>query len=123
MNEATVQATARLNAAKKGWLMFRNNVGVLVDAKGRPVRFGLANDSKQVNAAVKSGDLIGVRPVLITPEMVGQTIGQFVSVECKHAGWLPHVRESDDRVKAQMKWADLINRAGGYAVFTNDGKI
>ena len=122
-NEATIQAKARLSAAKKGWQLWRNNVGVLVDAKGRPVRFGLCNDSKQVNHNVKSGDLIGIRPILITADMVGQTIGQFVSVECKHSGWIPNVRDGEDRVKAQMKWAELVNRAGGHAVFTTTGEL
>jgi hypothetical protein len=116
MNESTVQAKVRIRTSALGWRMWRNNVGVLLDATGRPVRYGLANDSTQVNASIKSGDLIGIRPVVITPEMVGQTIGQFVSIECKREGWKPSA--SDARYVAQRKWADLVNSLGGYAVIT-----
>ena len=116
MNEATVQSMVRLEAARRGWKLWRNNVGVLLDAKGRPVRYGLANDSKQVNAAVKSADLIGIRPVVITPAMVGQVIGQFVSIECKHDDWRPSM--SDEHEVAQARWAELVLLAGGYAIFS-----
>jgi hypothetical protein len=116
MNEATIQAHVRLLAAKAGWKLFRNNVGVLVDSRGVPVRYGLANDSKQLNTLVKSGDLIGVRPLLITADMVGQTIGQFVSIECKREGWKYNPNDPHDQ--AQMRWAEMINASGGYAVFS-----
>lgn len=96
--------------------MWRNNVGVLIDATGRPVRYGLANDSKAMNQAVKSADLIGIRPVTITPDMVGQTIGQFVSIEVKAEGWRP--QPNDQHEIAQRKWAELVILAGGYAIFS-----
>ena len=115
-NEATVQSLVRLEAARRGWKLFRNNVGVLMDSRGVPVRYGLANDSKQVNAAVKSGDLIGIRPVTITQGMVGSVLGQFVSIECKRAGWKPS--PNDEHEKAQMRWAELVLLAGGHAVFS-----
>jgi hypothetical protein len=113
MAEDAVQAMVRLRASQLGWRLFRNNVGVLLDETGRPVRFGLANDSKQLNAEYKSGDLIGIRPVLILPEHVGRTLGVFASVECKHPNWVP--RASDTRYQAQKRWADLITSLGGYA--------
>lgn len=116
MNEASVQSIVRLEAARRGWKVFRNNVGVLLDAKGRPVRYGLANDSSAVNANFKSADLIGLRPVVITPDMVGSVIGQFVSLECKHEGWKPSA--SDRHEQAQRNWADLVTQSGGYAAFT-----
>jgi len=116
MNEASVQSLVRLEAAKRGWKLFRNNTGVLLNPKGQPIRFGLCNDSKQLNAKFKSGDLIGIRPVVITPDMVGSVIGQFVSIECKHEGWRPSA--SDEHEAAQRAWADLVTQAGGYAAFT-----
>lgn len=115
MREADVQARVRLEAARRGWMLWRNNVGVLMDSRGVPVRYGLANDSKKVNENVKSGDLIGIRPVVITPAHVGNVIGQFVSVECKHAGWRPS--PTDTHEAAQMRWAELVLLAGGHAVF------
>jgi len=117
MAESSVQAAIRLAASQQGWRLFRNNVGVLVDLNGRPVRFGLANDSKVMNQTYKSGDLIGIRPLLILPEYVGRTLGQFVSIEVKHPDWKPS--ESDERYLAQKRWADLVNSLGGYAVITN----
>ena len=121
MAESRVQSIARLAASELGWRVFRNNVGVLRDDRGVPVRFGLANDSKSLNEQIKSGDLIGIRPVLITHDMVGKTIGQFVSIECKHENWRPG--EDGARGVAQLNWANLINALGGYAIFTKDGRI
>ena len=57
MAESRVQSIARLAASELGWRVFRNNVGVLRDDRGVPVRFGLANDSKSLNEQIKSGDL------------------------------------------------------------------
>ena len=116
MNESTVQAQVRLLASTQGWRLWRNNVGVLIDSRGVPVRFGLANDSKQVNSQVKSGDLIGIRPVLITPDMVGRTIGQFVSRECKRQGWVLNLYDARD--EAQMRWIEVVSSLGGDAKFT-----
>jgi hypothetical protein len=116
MNEASVQSLVRLEAAKRGWKLFRNNTGVLLNPKGQPIRFGLCNDSKQVNEKFKSGDLIGIKQVVITPDMVGRVIGQFVSIECKHEGWKPSL--SDAHEIAQRNWAQLVRDAGGYAEFS-----
>lgn len=112
MDESTIQAKIRLRASTLGWKVWRNNVGVLMDSRGVPVRFGLANDSKAVNSSFKSADLIGIRPLLITPGMVGKTIGQFVSIECKAPG--------GKVAGAQIKWKDLINSLGGFATITSD---
>lgn len=113
-SEAMVQSKVRLKAAQQGAALFRNNVGVLVDDTGRPVRYGLANDSSKVNKKIKSGDLIGVRPITIAPEMVGKIIGQFMSLEVKPSGW---VYTGTERERAQLKWAEIINSHGGYAKF------
>jgi hypothetical protein len=113
-SEAYSQSQVRLEAPARGVTLWRNNVGVLTDLSGRPVRFGLANDSRQLNAALKSSDLIGWRPVLITPAHVGQTIAQFVSRECKAPGWK---YAGTDRERAQKAWLDLVAAAGGDSAF------
>lgn len=117
MAESSVQAEIRLLASQRGWRLFRNNVGVLPDRNGRPVRFGLANDSAKLNREIASADLIGIRPVLILPEHIGRTIGVFTSIECKHPDWRP--TPGDERYQAQCRWRDLILSLGGYAVITN----
>lgn len=113
-SEAAVQAAVRLEAAAAGCHLWRNNVGVLMDTNSRPVRFGLANDSKQLNEAIKSADLIGWRTMLIEPHHVGQQVAVFVSRECKRPGW--HYTGSD-RERAQLAWAQLVAAAGGDAAF------
>jgi len=115
--EAETQALIRAEASAKGGRLWRNNVGVLLDKRGVPIRFGLCNDSATVNAGLKSGDLIGIMPVLITPEMVGMYIGQFVSREVKRPGWEYH---GDAREVAQQRWIDLINGLGGGAGFATE---
>lgn len=113
-SEAAVQAAVRLEGARKGLHLWRNNVGVLTDERGVPVRYGLANDSKAVNARLKSADLIGIRPVLITQAHVGATIGQFVSRECKQPGWR---WSGSEREQGQAAWAALVLACGGDAGF------
>ena len=113
-SEAAVQAAVRLEAAKKGIKLWRNNVGVLRDSRGVPVRYGLANDSQRLNSAVKSGDLIGWRPVVVSMDMVGTRIAQFVSRECKRSGWK---WSGDPHEQAQMKWLQAVVSDGGDAKF------
>lgn len=113
--EDAVQQRVRLAAQAAGMHLFRNNVGVLKNDEGRPVRYGLANDSKALNQKLKSGDLIGWRRTLITPEHVGTVIAQFASVECKHEGW--HYTGGTERERAQLAWLQLVYGAGGYARF------
>jgi hypothetical protein len=116
MLEAQIQNLVRLEAAEKGIYLWRNNVGAVYARDGRLVRFGLANDSANVNLVIKSADLIGIRPVIITKEMIGQIIGQFISREIKKKDW----RYSDSpHERAQLTWAELITSLGGDACFTN----
>jgi hypothetical protein len=113
-SETAVQSAVRLRAAQLGMRLWRNNVGVLKDSRGVPVRFGLANDSKALNSVLKSADLVGWETITITPDMVGQRIARVLSVECKPAGW---VYTGDSHEEAQKRWRDLINEAGGRAMF------
>ena len=113
--EAFAQSEVRIDAARHGVLMFRNNVGALKDESGRVVRFGLANDSKELNARLKSSDLIGVRKRTIGPEDVGSVIGQMVVRECKPPGWL--FGQDLAREEPQQAFLTLISSYGGDAKF------
>ncbi len=53
-SETAMSNLVRINAAKVGILAWRNNVGVLNDERGVPVRFGLCNDTKKLNTNIKS---------------------------------------------------------------------
>ena len=114
LSEAAIQNQYRFTAAQDGAILWRNNVGALLDARGVPVRYGLANESKMMNARWKSGDLIGIRPVTITQAMVGSTLGRFVSAEVKAQGWK---YKGDVHERAQQNWIDLIRSLGGEANF------
>lgn len=115
-SEGAVTNDVRLEAGRKGVRLFRNNVGACEDSTGRIIRYGLANDSPQMNKRVKSSDLIGCRPLLITPGMVGGTVGQFVAREVKKSAWR---YSGDERESAQLAFLKLIAGLGGDACFTN----
>lgn len=120
--ETGLQAAYRLQFARTGGLLWRNNVGAMQDENGRVIRYGLANESKEINRKVKSSDLIGMHPVLITPEMVGSTIGQFVAIETKKPGWK---YTGTEREVAQKKFIELVLSRGGWGQFVNslDGSV
>lgn len=116
MTEGDLQNEIRIHTSQRGWRLFRNNNGAMQDATGRWLRFGLANDSKAAGEALKSADLIGIRPVLVTQEMVGKVIGQFASVEVKAPGYRPG---NTKREVAQRAWAKLVTELGGFATITD----
>lgn len=123
--EAYAQSLVRLEAPRFGVSLWRNNVGARTitedDGTRRHIRWGLANESPAMNKVLKSGDLIGVRPIVITPAHVGATIGQFVSRECKRPGW---TWRGDEHETAQLNWAMLVTRLGGDAQFaTGEGSF
>lgn len=119
-SEMELQQKLRLEASQKGCRLWRNNVGAAY-TDGGFVRYGLANDSAQVNKAIKSADLIGIRPIVVAKEHLGTTIGQFMSVEVKNGNWRYRNTEHE---KAQLKWAELIITLGGYAkIVTKEGTL
>ena len=118
MLESAVQQRTRLELARLGALVYRNNVGACEDKQGRIIRYGLCNESAQMNRSLKSSDLIGVTPVLIQPHHVGRTLGVFTAIECKHSDW--HMTPSDARAQAQQRFIDLIRSVGGIGGFVTD---
>lgn len=113
-SENRVSSAVRLEAARHGGIvLWRNNVGALPDRNGRMVRYGLANESKEVNARIKSADLIGIYRRKIKPEDVGAVIGQFLSVETKREDWRP---SNSPRDLAQFAWAAGVRAYGGIAL-------
>ena len=101
MNQETdLQQRVRLALGLRPDLkLFRNNCGSLPDPRtGRPVQFGLARGS---------ADLIGWRTVTVTPEMVGQRIAIFTSIEVK--------TPTGRLTPAQSAWLGAVHGAGGIA--------
>ncbi len=117
MSEASVSQRVELAFAELGGILWRNNVGVLPDLRGVPVRYGLANTSKKVNSETKSGDLIGCLPVVIQSHHVGHTLGLFVSIETKRANW---TWKGNKHEQAQANWGQIVTSLGGVGMFCND---
>lgn len=123
LTEADNQNLMRVYWSKLGRL-FRNNVGVLQNKQGGWVRYGLANESKQMNQNFKSGDCIGWIEVEVTPEMVGKRVAVFSSVEVKKEGYKPSGKRQLDHHKAQSNWADMVSDSGGFAgIFDSVDKL
>lgn len=108
--ETDVQNACRLAIQEIGGVLWRNNVGALPDARGIPVRFGLANDSAQFNRVFKTGDLVGIMPVKVHMGMVGM----FIMIECKEPGWK---WGNTERERAQWEAIQFVRKMGGRAGF------
>jgi len=74
--ETKIQQEIRLGLGTRDDVrLFRNQVGQLPDPRtGRPVQFGLAKGS---------ADLVGWKTIEVTPDMVGQRLAVFASIEVK----------------------------------------
>lgn len=122
-SEAAVSAEAVRQARDfYGAYLWRNNSGAY-DASNPPspgTRWGLGNDSKQVNEVMKTPDFVGIWPLPITPDLVGTTVGQFVGIEMKEHGWRFTGR---GRERAQMNFGELVLKLGGRFCFHSGGPL
>ena len=98
MTEQQIQQHIRIACSTGDTRLFRNNTGTLKDQNGRPVQFGLCKGS---------ADLIGWKRVTVTPDMVGQQVAVFLSIE---------VKTPAGRIRPeQQQWLDAVQAAGGIA--------
>jgi len=82
--------------------VFRNNVGKFLTSYGTRIQTGLC---------VGSADLIGIKKVRITSDMVGTDIGVFVSIE---------VKSENGRLRPEQKlWYEMVEYMGGIAKVIN----
>ena len=121
--ESNIQREIMLACSAQGDTVWRNNVGKGWVAPPDRTTFAPKRMTITINRGdvvlrepyritwglcPGSSDLIGIRPVVITPEMVGQTIGVFVALEVKKPG---------GRVtKNQQQFLDHVNDLGGIGV-------
>ena len=98
VSEHEIQQRIRLACGRGPVRLWRNNSGALVDQQGRLVRFGLCKGSS---------DLIGLRSVVITPDLVGQRLAQFVALEIKTARGVVSPE--------QRAFLQLVEQLGGLA--------
>lgn len=100
-----------LSASRLGSRLFRQNVGLgwvgkiirrdrtkILLENPRPLHAGLCKGSS---------DVVGLTPVVITPDMVGKTVGVFTAIEVKY-GRTP----TDDD---QKKFIAMVKKLGGIA--------
>lgn len=98
--ESKVMREIMVLASRIGMHLFRNNSGQYKTDAGHWVRYGLANPG--------GSDCIGWRPLIITSDMVGQTIAQFTAVEVKS--------ESGKLSKEQETFLGIVNQCGGCGI-------
>ena len=97
--ESEIQKKVRLNLAKYGFKLFRNNVGAWMQPNGRPIRYGLCKGSS---------DIIGFKKIKIQPDMVGKDIAIFCAIETKR----PKKSVTTDK---QMNFIKVVENSGGFA--------
>lgn len=114
-SESEIQQEIRIEAAKYGCILLRNNSGGFKDDTGRLVRFGLGNESP--SQEVLSSDLIGWTEIIITPDMVGKRIAVFTVAEVKRENWKPNPK--DERERKQNNFINWVNLKGGLGAMVN----
>jgi hypothetical protein len=97
--ESVLMAEIMLAMSERGLLVWRQHVGTYRPIHGgAPIKMGLTGMS----------DIGAIVPRVVTPEMVGTTIGLAVQVEVKTATG----RESE----AQATWGQVVRNKGGVYV-------
>ena len=129
--ETSVLRRLQLRVSPLGWRLFRNLVGGAwmgrvteertLDNHGKPLRMVELINAVRVTTGLGTGssDSVGWRPVVITAEMVGTTMAQFVAAEIKTLGYK---RVTDQQANFLQQVAD----AGGLAMIVKereDGEI
>jgi hypothetical protein len=117
--ERSIQAAIQLACSRKGVRLFRNSTGLgyigrVVERDGSRITLSAA---RVLHAGLVKGgsDLIGWSPLIITEDMIGQTVAVFTAVEVKTKG----VPLTDD----QKHFIEAVRRAGGRAgVAYNSGE-
>lgn len=113
--EAPVLANVRLEAcrmAKHGLPMrlLRNNRGLFKTLDGkRTVSAGLEADG--------SSDLLGITTLVITPQMVGMSLGVATVAEVKRPGW---TKPTNEHERTQENFINQVNKRGGIGFFIDD---
>ena len=107
-SEKRIEQEIILKASELGCVLFKNNVGVAKLQDGTTIRYGLGNGSS---------DLIGIAPVKITPNMIGETVGIFLSVEVKK-----NKKGSYKATEGQKNWLTMVSRRGGFGAVLDDAE-
>lgn len=110
MREADFMRRCMKRASDLGARLFRLNVGLAWTGdviKNPDGSITIRNPRPFKSGVPGMSDLIGWTPVVVTPEMVGQTVAVYTAVETKTA----RGRASD----AQVKFIGAVSKSGGRA--------
>lgn len=111
-SEAEVQYDIQIAAPGMGLRLLRNNVGVMQDAQGNFVRYGVGGKG--------GSDLIGWYAAKVINDY-GTTSAIFVVIEVKKEGWRPPsdaaAGEAAVRYRKQLAFINAVKEAGGIACF------
>ena len=109
--ETKLQNLQMLALSQAGCLVWRVEtagawVGKVIHKDNQTVT--LAN-ARMIQAGLCKGgsDIIGIRPTVITQDMVGQTVGVFLADEVK--------TKTGRATKEQLRFIEAVNSAGGIA--------
>jgi hypothetical protein len=118
MSEAALMRKVQVALTDKDTRLFRNNVGSawrgrvvhnrdgsITIHKPQLVHFGLCPGSS---------DLIGLRRVVITPDMLDQEVALFIAAEVKLT------QRPSDRTNEQLAFVEMVLSLGGRAGFASD---
>lgn len=98
--ESNILADTQLKLSNYKIRAFRNNIGAAINPhNGNYIQYGVGG--------VGGSDLICIIPTVITPAMVGRTLGVFGAFEGK--------TETGKATKDQLRFIDMIIESGGVA--------
>lgn len=108
MKESKISRDIRLDLGSRPDVrLFRNTRGAIRDPRsGKWITYGLPTGS---------GDLVGFRSVLITPEAVGMRVPIFTNIEVK----APDAYTEPALLEAQTKFINMVLSFGGLAGFAH----
>lgn len=114
MSGSDIQADILLDLGRGDSRLFRNHVakgwtGEFVRTEGG---FTILRNARRgtFGLCVGSSDTIGLKRVLITPEMIGRSLGVFTAIE---------VKDKDRPREEQIKFVRMIQAFGGFAGFAH----
>lgn len=112
MSEKAIQSAVMLAASQAGFTIWRNNCGMAWAGDATRLKDGsvLIRNPRPLHVGLCKGsaDLIGLKPVVVTEEMLGRTLAQFAAIEVK----TPRGKLSEH----QARFLAFVESKGGLAL-------
>lgn len=110
MLEKNIQSLILIAISKLKHIGWRNNTGMGWIGQSIKLKNGdvMIRNARPLHAGLclGSSDIIGIKKIKITQEMVGSEIGQFLAIEVK--------QEKKKPTKEQQNFIDFVNSNGGF---------